>query len=148
MTGGNGGIGGTVTIGTPMEPGDPGAADVTFTIRTDMDVHPISPLIYGWNGADAIAERRADGHAGRRQPLDRLQLGEQRVERRLRLHVPERQLPGHVDGARATRVKATLDAAKTKSIAALITVPIVDYVSADTSPGGDVPRKLMAATRT
>src|SRR5947208_8668084 len=53
--GGAGGHGGAVSIGTPMEPGDPGAADVTFTIRTDMDVHAISPLIYGWNGADAIA---------------------------------------------------------------------------------------------
>ena len=39
--------------------------------------------------------------------------------------------PGHA-------VKATLDAAKAKSIAALITVPIVDYVAADISPGGDV----------
>src|SRR5256885_14235024 len=35
-------------------------------------------------------------------------------------------------------VKATLDPAKTKNIAALITVPILDYVSADTAPAGDV----------
>ena len=35
-------------------------------------------------------------------------------------------------------LKSTLDPAKTNGITALITIPIVDYVAADTSPAGDV----------
>ena len=135
--GGKGGTGGVVSIGTPMEPGDPGAADVTFTIRTDMDVHAISPLIYGWNGADAIA---SDGQTvvragGNRWTAYNWENNASNAGSDYMFendnYLDTSMSPGHA-------VKATLDAAMAKSIAALITVPIVDYVAADTSPGGDV----------
>ena len=81
----------------------------------------------------------------RRQPADRLQLGEQRLERRQRLRVRERRLPLrrrhlHPEQQRARRVpevhhRSGLGRGRRD---ASLTVPIVDYVSADKSPGGDV----------
>ncbi|MES1164140.1 MAG: glycoside hydrolase family 44 protein, partial [Verrucomicrobiota bacterium] len=136
-TGGAGGAGGAVSIGMPMEPGDPGAADVTFTIRADMDVHAISPLIYGWNGADAIAEDgqtvvRAGGNRWTAYNWENnaSNAGSDYMFQNDN-YLDTSSVPGHA-------VKSTLDAAKTTSIAALLTVPIVDYVAADTSPSGDV----------
>jgi hypothetical protein len=38
-----------VDAGSPITPGDPGAGDVTFTIDTSAQVHPISRYIYGKN---------------------------------------------------------------------------------------------------
>lgn len=37
-----------------VEPGDPGPGDVTFTVRADQGVRPISPLIYGVNWAEDL----------------------------------------------------------------------------------------------
>ena len=37
-------------LGTIVEPGDPGAADVRVYVRVDRDRKTISPLIYGVNG--------------------------------------------------------------------------------------------------
>ncbi len=135
--GGSNGSGGTVSIGSPIEPGDPGAADVTFTIRTDMDVHPISPLIYGWNGADAIA---TDGQTvvragGNRWTAYNWENNASNAGSDYMFqnddYLDKSAAPGHA-------LLATLDPAKAYGAAALITVPIVDYVAGDTSPGGDV----------
>ncbi len=135
--GGSTGSGGTVTIGTPIEPGDPGTADVTFTIRTDMDVHGISALIYGWNGSDAIA---TDGQTvvragGNRWTAYNWENNASNAGADYMFqndnYLDKSTAPGHA-------LVGTLDPAKAHGAAALITVPIVDYVSADTSPGGDV----------
>jgi Glycoside hydrolase family 44 len=140
-TGGSGaggsGTGGTPALGTPMEPGDPGPADVTFTIRTDMDVHPISPLVYGWNGADAIAN---DGQTvvragGNRWTAYNWENNASNAGADYKYqndsYLDASTVPGHA-------LASTLDPAKMHGAAALITIPIVDYVAADTSPGGDV----------
>ncbi len=135
--GGSPGSGGMVTIGTPIEPGDPGTADVTFTIRTDMDVHGISPLIYGWNGADAIA---SDGQTvvragGNRWTAYNWENNASNAGSDYMFqndnYLDKSTAPGHA-------LVATLDPAKAHGAAALVTVPIVDYVAADVSPGGDV----------
>jgi hypothetical protein len=137
-TGGTPGTGGSLpTLGTPMEPGDPGPADVTFTIRTDMDVHAISPLIYGWNGADAIADDgqtvvRAGGNRWTAYNWENnaSNAGSDYMFQNDN-YLDTSMAPGHA-------VVSTLDPAKAHGAAALITIPIVDYVSADISPGGDV----------
>ncbi len=125
------------TIGTPMEPGDPGAGDVTFSIRTDMDVHAISPLIYGWNGADAIAD---DGQTVVRAGGNRWTAYNWENNASNAGSDYMFQNDNYLDSSTAPgdALKSTLDPAKMHGAAALITIPIVDYVSADTSPGGDV----------
>ena len=136
--GGSGGGGGTLpTIGTPIQPGDPGTADVTFTIRTDMDVHAISPLIYGWNGGDGLP---ADGQTVIRSGGNRWTAynWENNDSNAGSDYMFEND--GYLDSSTAPgdALRSTLDPAKTNHITALITIPIVDYVSADRSPGGDV----------
>ncbi len=135
--GGSPGAGGSTPIGTPIEPGDPGPADVTFTIRTDMDVHPISPLIYGWNGAEALP---TDGQTVVRAGGNRWTAYNWENNASNAGSDYMFQNDNYLDKSTAPgdAVKSTLDPAKTNSVAALITVPIVDYVAADTSPGGDV----------
>jgi hypothetical protein len=44
--------------GDPFLPGDPGAADVRFTLDTREDVHPISPHIYGLNDTVMLSATR------------------------------------------------------------------------------------------
>lgn len=136
--GGSSGAGGTLpAIGTPIEPGNPGTANVTFTIRTDMDVHAISPLVYGWNGGDAVP---ADGQTVIRSGGNRWTAynWENNASNAGSDYMFEND--NYLDSSTAPggAVKATLDLAKTNNISALITIPIVDYVAADTSPGGDV----------
>ncbi len=45
-------------LGTIVEPGDPGAADVRVDVRVDRDRKTISPLIYGVNGGADVARDR------------------------------------------------------------------------------------------
>jgi hypothetical protein len=136
--GGSSGAGGTLpTIGPPIVPGNPGMADVTFTIRTDTDVHAISPLVYGWNGGDAAP---ADGQTVIRAGGNRWTAynWENNASNAGSDYMFEND--NYLDSSTAPgdALKSTLDLAKTNNIASLITIPIVDYVAADTSPGGDV----------
>jgi hypothetical protein len=136
--GGSTGTGGMLPVpGQPVEPGDPGPGDVTFTIRTDMDLHAISPLIYGWNGADAIADDgqtvvRAGGNRWTAYDWENnaSNAGADYMFQNDN-YLDTSTAPGHA-------LVSTLDPAKAHGAAALITIPIVDYVSADISPGGDV----------
>jgi hypothetical protein len=137
-SGGSSGAGGTLpTIGTPIVPGNPGTADVTFTIRTDMDVHAISPLIYGWNGGDAVP---ADGQTVIRSGGDRWTAynWENNASNAGSDYMFEND--NYLDSSTAPgdALRSTLNQAETNNITSLITIPIVDYVAADTSPGGDV----------
>ncbi len=91
---GGGGSGGPTTPSASPTPAPAPAGSVRFTVDSGAARHPISPYIYGTNQAEL--ERplaRPAARPARRQPLDRLQLGEQRLERRLRLPAPERRLP-------------------------------------------------------
>ena len=136
--GGSSGAGGMLPIiGTPIQPGNPGTADVTFTIRTDMDVHAISPLVYGWNGGDALP---ADGQTVIRAGGNRWTAYNWENNASNAGSDYMFQNDGYLDASTAPgdALKSTLDPAKSNHITALITIPIVDYVSADRSPGGDV----------
>ena len=138
ISSGNPGTGGVLpTIGTVMEPGDPGPGDVTFTIRADMDVHLISPLVYGWNGADAIA---SDGQTVVRAGGNRWTAynWENNASNAGSDYMFQNDDYLDTSTTPGDALKSTLDPAKMHGAAALITIPIVDYVSADTSPGGDV----------
>jgi hypothetical protein len=120
-----------------LQPGDPGAADVTFSIDTSMDVHPISPLIYGWNGADAIAD---DGQTVVRAGGNRWTAynWETNASNAGADYMFENDAYLTISTVPGAAVKSTLDPAKAHAAAALITVPIVDYVAGDESPAGDV----------
>jgi hypothetical protein len=115
----------------------PGTPEVTFTIQSDADVHPISPLIYGWTGADAVA---SDGQTVIRAGGNRWTAYNWENNASNAGNDYMFQNDGYLDTSDAPghAVMGTLDPAKAHGIAALITVPIVDYVSADKSPGGDV----------
>jgi hypothetical protein len=131
--GGNSGTGGQTVI----QPGDPGPTDVTFSVDTTTDAHPISPLIYGWNGADAIAD---DGQTvvragGNRWTAYNWETNASNAGADYMFQNDAYLSSSTVPGA---AVKSTLDPVKAHGIAALITVPIVDYVSGDESPAGDV----------
>jgi hypothetical protein len=138
-TGGGGQDGGSLGTGgqTIIQPGDPGPTDVTFSIDTSMNVHPISPLIYGWNGADAIAD---DGQTvvragGNRWTAYNWETNASNAGADYMFENDAYLTSSTVPGA---AVKSTLDPVKSHGIAALITIPIVDYVSGDESPAGDV----------
>ena len=138
-TGGlDGGTGGTGAGGQMViQPGDPGTTDVTFSIDTSKDVHPISPLIYGWNGADAIAD---DGQTVVRAGGNRWTAynWETNASNAGSDYMFENDAYLTTSTTPGAAVKSTLDPAKSHGVAALITVPIVDYVSGDESPAGDV----------
>ncbi len=149
MTGSGGtglsGTGGQVGGGTGtgaggqmvIQPGDPGTTDVTFSIDTSQDVHSISPLIYGWNGADAIAD---DGQTVVRAGGNRWTAynWETNASNAGSDYMFENDAYLTTSTTPGAAVKSTLDPVKSHGVAALITVPIVDYVAGDESPAGDV----------
>jgi hypothetical protein len=122
---------------SPPDGGDPGAVDVTFDVSSSADVHPISPLIYGWNGADAIADDgqtlvRAGGNrwTAYNWETNASNAGADYMYQNDN-YLSTSAVPGDA-------LRSTLDPAQSHGAAALVTVPVVDYVAGDESPGGDV----------
>ena len=72
--------------------------------------------------------------AARRQPLDGVQLGDERLERRRRLPPPERRLPRRRRRARARPCGPHVAAAHAAGASMIVTVPMAGYVSADKAP--------------
>jgi hypothetical protein len=150
-SGGNSGSGGAAAstglagdggldAGTPIEPGDPGTVGVTFDIAIDSDVHAISPLIYGWNGWNGDAASNGSGQTlvragGNRWTAYNWENNASNAGSDYMFENDAYLTTSTTPGAALT---STLGPAHTNGAAALITIPIVDYVSADTSPGGDV----------
>jgi hypothetical protein len=121
----------------PVKPGDPGSAEVTLAVRTDQPLHAISPLIYGTNGTP-------DGE--RTKPT---------VARSGGNRLPAYNWENNASNAGSDYMfqnddflsksdepaKPILDgiqAADALGAASIVTIPIVDYVSADKNGGGDV----------
>lgn len=128
-----------VDVGTPVTPGDPGASDVKLTIRSDMGVHKISPLIYGTNGGQDLANNRQTivRSGGNRLTAYNWEnngsnAGSDYCFQNDRTFVPPSgpNTPGYA-------VSPMLNEAKTRGHAAIVTIPIVDYVAADTNDNGD-----------
>lgn len=129
--------GAPVDLGAPLTPGDPGSADVRIEIRSDSDVHPISPLIYG----------TAQPEKGTQTPYTLLRSGGNRMTAynwetnasnagsdymfQSDNNLSKSNVPGDA-------LQSTLTGAKTLGGTALLTIPIVDYVAGDENGGGDV----------
>lgn len=124
-------------LGTIVEPGDPGAADVRIDVRVDTARVPISPLIYGINsGADIARDQPQVVRSG---------------GNRLTAYNWENNASNagtdycnQNDGSMgapgtppANAFRGILDDARTRNTAAILTLPIIDYVAADHDDLGD-----------
>lgn len=138
-SGGTSGAGGTgvAGVGDIIEPGDPGSADVRIEVRVDRDVHPISPLIYGSNGADEIAttHQTVIRSGGNRLTAYNWENNASNAGSDYQFQndgfLSNSNTPGKV-------VSDFVDQAVANNAAAIVTIPNVDYVSADKNGGGDV----------
>jgi hypothetical protein len=133
----SGSDGASIEMGPPVTPGDPGSADVRIEIRSDSDVHPISPLIYG----------TAQPEKGSQTPYTLLRSGGNRMTAynwetnasnagsdymfQNDNNLSKSSTPGDA-------LQGTLTGAKALGGTALLTIPMVDYVAGDENGGGDV----------
>ena len=128
-----------VLSGCLYGPGNPGAADVTLTVDVSQDVHAISPLIYGLNGADAatLAGTRATilRMGGNRWTAYNWENNASNAGSDWCFQNDGLLSSSNVPGA---AVQPTITQARNAGAAALVTVPIVDYVAADKNGGCDV----------
>jgi hypothetical protein len=131
-------------VGTPVEAGNPGTVDITFVVTATMNAKPISPYIYGVNDGSKAAAVHATivRTGGNRLTAYNWENNASNAGSDYMFEnddflcstitcSPNSGTPGAF-------VKAVVDQAVAANAAALITVPIVDYVSADKSPAGDV----------
>ncbi len=128
LDGGTGGI---------IEPGSAGSTDILFTIRADTAVKPISPYIYGLNGTASISSTRpalvrAGGNRWTAHNWENSasNAGSDYCYQNDGL-ISSSNIPGE-------GVRTRINAAATVGAAALLTIPIVDYVAADKNGGCDV----------
>jgi hypothetical protein len=125
-------------VGTPVDAGDPGPVDITFEVQANQNVHAISPYVYGVNngGQAAAVHSPIVRTGGNRMTAYDWENNASNAENDdflcSTIHcAPTNDTPGAF-------LEAVVDQAHAAGAAALVTVPIVDYVSADKSPGGDV----------
>ncbi|WP_434047942.1 MULTISPECIES: glycoside hydrolase family 44 protein [Sorangium] len=126
-----------------VEPGDPGPGDVTFTVRADQGVRPISPLIYGVNWAEDLdGEQRGTTvvrMGGNRMTAYNWENNASNAgsdymhqnDAHLVGNSPNGDVPGE-----AVRVLA--EDALTHGAAFIATIPLCGYVAADKDGDGDV----------
>jgi hypothetical protein len=127
-----------VEMGGAIEPGDPGSSDVTFTIRADQDVHAISRLIYGMNGGctDRNARATVCRLGGNRWTAYNWENNASNAGSDWCYQ--NDSLLGETDEPGAAVLDA-VDQSRASGQATLVTVPIVDYVSADKEGGSGPP---------
>ncbi|WP_437693286.1 glycoside hydrolase family 44 protein [Sorangium sp. So ce176] len=149
-TGASGGGTGTASSGQGghapaglVEPGDPGPGDVTFTVRADQGVRPISQLIYGANWAEDLdGEQRGTTvvrMGGNRMTAYNWENNASNAgsdymhqnDAHLVGNSPNGDVPGE-----AVRVLA--EDALTHGAAFIATIPLCGYVAADKDGDGDV----------
>ncbi len=118
--------------GCLFSPSDPGAADVTLTIDTSQANRPISPLIYGINfpSAATIAATRTTliRLGGNRWTAYNWETNASNAGSDYCFENDNYLTSSTTPGA---AVKPTVDAATAAGAAAIVTVPIVDYVAGD-----------------
>jgi hypothetical protein len=125
------------SAGTMITPGNPGTVDVTLDIHSDKNVHAISPLIYGTNGASGIATNK--------QTLVRLG-GNRWTAYNWENNASNAgsdylyQNDGYLSSSNTPgdAVYRSVETARAAGASTLVTVPIVDYVAADKRGDGDV----------
>lgn len=121
-----------------ITPGDPGPADVDFTVNSSQGRHPISPLIYGSNSARDIAGNgltlvRSGGNRWTAYNWENnaSNAGSDWCHQNDG-YLSASSTPGEAIRSRVAEAHAS-------GAAALVTVPIVDHVAADKAGGSGPP---------
>lgn len=129
--------GGVPPIDPPIQPGDPGQSDIRFAISTAGTLRPISPLIYGVNGTPNWQQNRP-GIA--RSGGNRLTAYNWENNASNAGNDYQYQNDGYLSASNTPgeAVRPLVETAHASGAAALLTVPIVDYVAADKNGGGDI----------
>ena len=118
-------------------PTDPSQADVQIDIRSDTDVHPISPLIYGTAQPDSPTLNKYTllRSGGNRMTAYNWETNASNAGSDYMFqnddYLSSSTKPGDA-------LQGTLMGAQALGGAALLTIPIVDYVAGDENGGGDV----------
>jgi Glycoside hydrolase family 44 len=124
-------------VGTILPPGDPGSVDVTLDVHTARDEQPISPLIYGVNGAPELAKNRFTvvRSGGNRMTAYNWENNASNAGSDYMF-----QNDGYISNSNepAKPILDGLTGAASVRAAAIVTIPLVDHVSADKNGGGDV----------
>jgi hypothetical protein len=124
-------------VGAILPPGDPGSVDIAFEVRTASDARPISPLIYGVNGAPDLARNRFTvlRSGGNRMTAYNWENNASNAGSDYMF-----QNDGHLSTSNepAQPIVDLLIRAASIQAAAIVTIPLGDYVSADKNGGGDV----------
>jgi hypothetical protein len=130
--------------GTPIEAGSPGMQDITFTITSNQRAQSISPYIYGVNDGSKAAAAHATivRTGGNRLTAFNWENNASNAGSDYMFENDDFLCSNATctpnDDAPGAYYEAIIDQASAANAATLVTVPIVDYVSADKSPAGDV----------
>ncbi len=121
-----------------VTPGSPGTVDVTLSLRADLNAKAISPLIYGINGDYEVAKNRPTlvRQGGNRLTAYNWEMNGSNAGKDYCYQNDGTFLPSGTN-VPGYAFKPMLDDAKTRGHAVMVTVPIVDYVAADTNDNGD-----------
>jgi hypothetical protein len=125
------------TLPPPVTPGDPGSADVMLSVRTDRPLHAISPLIYGTNGTpdgDRTKPTVARSGGNRLTAYN----WENNASNAGSDYMFQNDDFLSKSDEPAKPILDGIQAADALGAASIVTIPIVDYVSADKNGGGDV----------
>jgi hypothetical protein len=132
------------TVGAPLDAGSPGTVDITFTVQANQNIHAISPYVYGVNDGTEAAKVHATivRTGGNRLTAYNWENNASNAGSDYMFENDD-YLCGQVtcsptNDTAGAFLAAVVGQAKAANAAALVTVPIVDYVSADKSPAGDV----------
>ena len=131
-------------VGTPVEAGSPGTVDITITIHANQGARPISPYVYGVNNGGQAAAHHASivRIGGNRLTAYNWENNASNAGSDYQFENDDFLCSGVTcqpnNNAPGAYLKFVVDQASAAGAATLVTVPIVDYVSADKSPGGDV----------
>ena len=135
--GGGGARGQLPTLPAPTAPGDPGTADVALEVRADQPLHLIPNEIYGINSSKDAAQLRQTVMriGGNRWTAYNWETNASNAGSDWMF-----QNDNHLSSSAepAAPVLDTIRQATEAKAAALITIPIVDYVAGDANGGGDV----------
>lgn len=130
---------GPVDVGTILTPGDPGAADVKLTVRADTGHKTLSRLIFGTNGAPDLEKNRPRivRSGGNRLTAYNWENNASNAGSDYCFQNDRTFVPASGPNTPGNAVGPLLDAARAHNAHAIVTVPIVDYVAADTNDNGD-----------
>lgn len=139
----SGGGGSNVNLDQPLTPGDPGTVDVRLDVKSNVGRHPISPLIYGTNQPVNPSTNRYGllRMGGNRLTAFNWENNASNAGNDYQFQNDDYLVMSQPAASRKNTglaVQMRLDAAKTINAAAMVTVPILDYVAADQNGGGDV----------